>query len=372
MKRKIYSFSALLLACVIGQKNLSAQTTYFTEYFDNSAASTIPSSSGAAPTTATDYVIGTGTWNLFQSYRGGSGCTPQDPVPASAKALRLLGSLTSYAITPKLDFGVSTITFKNAKAGNNPPTTGKSLDVYKSSNNGTSWTLVGNYPSPSTACTDVVVTINDASVNKIKFQNATTSDQDLDNVTIVSQTSFTAPVKFGGISATETNGFVKLSFGVLSEINTSKFVIERSNNAIEFAEAGSLTANNSEKYNWVDNNVVNGVAYYRIKAVDKDGSFMYSNIAKVTVGKKNTEIVVNPNPVKGGGLMNLQLNNFNKGTYSVRLLSNAGQQLMNTTVTTTGGSQIESIAMPPSIKAGIYQLQVVGTNVSLTKTVVVQ
>ena len=41
---------------------------------------------------------------------------------------------------------------------------------------------------------------------------------------------------------------------------------------------------------------MNGINYYRIKAVDNDGKFSYSDIRKLNFGKNGNNILIVPNP----------------------------------------------------------------------------
>ena len=379
----------ILLSCAIAvsllsvSNKLSAQNTYFTEYFDNSAAgnaTTGISGSSSTPTgVAPDGVtvtLGTGVWTVRYVYRAGSGCTPTDPdQTTSAKAVRVVKTSTAggagtpaFLQTPQLNFGVNTVSWKNVKTATTPSAS-SAMSVYKSSN-GTSWTLVSAPFTTSTACDTYTVTVNDATAKWIRLINETGSDQDVDNITITS-TSTIVPVKFESIAAAVVNGAVKVSWNIAAEINGDAYYIERSANAREFATVGKVAATGAAKYSFVDNSSFSGDSYYRIKSVDKEGKVDFSAVIRVSTQKTVKEINVAPNPIKNG-LVNLQLNNFSKGAYTVNVYSNASQLVFTKSIITDGASSLQPLQLPATVKAGIYQLVVTGIDGRVTKTIMVQ
>lgn len=95
-----------------------------------------------------------------------------------------------------------------------------------------------------------------------------------------------------------------LQWKTANEINMSYFDIERSINGSDFTKIGSETAkgnnNNTNNYSYIDYDAANqnaSVVYYRLKIVDVNGSFSYSQIVSVTF-TYTTTFLVRPNPVQ--------------------------------------------------------------------------
>lgn len=113
-------------------------------------------------------------------------------------------------------------------------------------------------------------------------------------------------ISFNGKSFSEYN---HIEWKTGSEKNTSMFELQRSNDGQEYAKVASITAigEGDNEYNQKDNNA-NGTLYYRLKMIDKDGQFTYSNNLKI-VGKQNYEglVTISPNPAKTN--VNLSLAN---------------------------------------------------------------
>jgi len=110
----------------------------------------------------------------------------------------------------------------------------------------------------------------------------------------------TLPLKFTSFNA-KSNGLTKkqalLTWTTEQEINTDYFEIERAGHNSIFEKVGTLTAANSSgqhSYSFTDTQPLSGISYYRIKQVDKDGKYTYSETKSV----KNDvfALAVYPNP----------------------------------------------------------------------------
>lgn len=98
-----------------------------------------------------------------------------------------------------------------------------------------------------------------------------------------------------------------LEWATASEQNTKEFIIERSFNAVNFSKIGTVkaagnTATNSN-YNYTDYDIDRlnqPVMYYRLRQMDLDGRFSYSNIIRLTYNAtEKTKTLVYPNPTNG-------------------------------------------------------------------------
>jgi hypothetical protein len=123
----------------------------------------------------------------------------------------------------------------------------------------------------------------------------------MDNV-IPFEVESVLPVSWLYVRAQLVNKQTFLTWGTIQEVDTKSFEIEHSMDGRNFIKIGEVTAagNSSTAKNYLYNhtNPVNGFNYYRIKQIDNNGSFKYSEI--VTILKKDnlTSVIVAPNPVK--------------------------------------------------------------------------
>lgn len=78
-----------------------------------------------------------------------------------------------------------------------------------------------------------------------------------------------------------SNHSAKLNWTTASEENNKEFIVEKSNNGIDFNPIGSVEAGDrkgKQEYSFVDPFVSSRLNYYRLKQVDNDGQFSYSTI----------------------------------------------------------------------------------------------
>lgn len=92
---------------------------------------------------------------------------------------------------------------------------------------------------------------------------------------------------------------IRLDWSSAHEINTSHFVIERSTDGILFDVTGSVLAAGSGGYSYSFTNLIAPVVptyYYRLKMVDKNGKYQYSNIVRINNKFTDVKLSVFPNP----------------------------------------------------------------------------
>lgn len=106
------------------------------------------------------------------------------------------------------------------------------------------------------------------------------------------------PLKLKGFTAQKQNKSILLNWQTQTEINTKHFVVEKSNNGIDFKILNTIeTSGNSpttKNYSCIDALPFHGMNYYRLQQVDKDGSFVYSETVAVNFNGKSS--IVYPNP----------------------------------------------------------------------------
>lgn len=112
--------------------------------------------------------------------------------------------------------------------------------------------------------------------------------------------AFTAlPVDVIIFNAAKENEKVKLSWNTENELNLQHYEVEKSIDGITYAQIATVAAkgNLQNSYTAVDDKPFNGINYYRLKIIDKDGSYKYSTILKIDFTKKYL-ISILPNPAQ--------------------------------------------------------------------------
>jgi Bacterial Ig domain len=114
----------------------------------------------------------------------------------------------------------------------------------------------------------------------------------------------TLPVKLISFSGRLNGTKVDLNWVTANELNTKQFEVERGSDGISFTKIGAVAAkgnsNTATSYDFVDPSPLAGVNYYRLKIVDIDGKFEYSQIVIIRIDNSIQLITkVAPNPFTG-------------------------------------------------------------------------
>ncbi|MCG8309158.1 MAG: T9SS type A sorting domain-containing protein, partial [Cytophagales bacterium] len=126
------------------------------------------------------------------------------------------------------------------------------------------------------------------------------------------------PVELVSFTGKEQNGIVKLTWETASELNNDYFVIEHSTDGSNFVEVGKEegagTTQEKQTYFFLHRRPVYPNNYYRLKQVDFDGAYEYSDIIVVRLNKvlnevKELDFVLYPNPTSGNSV-NIRLNSI--------------------------------------------------------------
>jgi hypothetical protein len=95
------------------------------------------------------------------------------------------------------------------------------------------------------------------------------------------------------------NNKTQVTWSVATQINNEKYIIEHSNDGRNFSTIGEITgdgtSNETKHYEYIHISPSIGMNYYRIKQVDFDGKYSFSDIASVRYdGSGETNIFPNP------------------------------------------------------------------------------
>lgn len=121
------------------------------------------------------------------------------------------------------------------------------------------------------------------------------------------------PVELMRFEAIALDNVVDLIWQTATEINNSHFEIERSTDGIEYQKIGIVEGNGStlenQLYEFKDNIPVKGHNYYRLKQIDYDGKFEYSEVVMIDYTKE-VIVTIAPNPIVQGSKVNIQIGEF--------------------------------------------------------------
>ena len=125
-----------------------------------------------------------------------------------------------------------------------------------------------------------------------------------------------------------------------------------------FNELDKISSNNKHAYSYTDIKPLQGANYYRLKQVDKDGKFTYSQIVSVVFNGAN-RFVIYPNPVNN--VLNIKGMN-NSTNYHLVVLDIRGNVITETNVHNISDYSwnIENIS------TGFYYLEIISDNKTST------
>ena len=119
------------------------------------------------------------------------------------------------------------------------------------------------------------------------------------------------------------------------------------------APAASGTRN---EYKVIDRKPLASDNFYRIKAANMDGRFLYSTIVKVSNIVSQPVISIYPNPVVNK-TMNVYFDAQKAGTeYTLSLYADNGQLVQQTSYTVAGSTDVKSVMLNQSAAPGKYTL----------------
>ncbi len=146
--------------------------------------------------------------------------------------------------------------------------------------------------------------------------------------TLPTQPESTLPATGVYLKAVLNGNDVSLNWKTVSEINSKEFEIERSTDGVNFSRIASKDAAGNSfseiNYAFTDAAITKRVYFYRLKLVDVDRSYTYSNVAVIRTAGSSKEIKTFPNPFTSQ--LNIEFNKA-KGSYIISMFNQAGQEV---------------------------------------------
>jgi len=180
------------------------------------------------------------------------------------------------------------------------------------------------------------------------------------------------PVSLISLDASYQAGSVNLNWATASEINNNYFQVERSTNGVDWKTIGivdghgtSQTRNNYAAVDNLSDIIASGPIYYRLKQVDFNDGFSYSDIRTVDIMLKAFAVQTYPNPANQS--LNVDWTGTEAGNSQLRLVNTNGVQMYTNTITGNGAlhQQINMEGFP----SGSYILEVINGSMTASKII---
>jgi hypothetical protein len=172
------------------------------------------------------------------------------------------------------------------------------------------------------------------------------------------------PLKLLSFTGSLEKNNVELNWLTAQEVNVKNFEVEKSIDGISFVQWQSVLSKgvngNNANYTLTDAKPYPGTTYYRLKMINKDGTFNYSNIVLIKTDSKALAVTnMYPNPTKG--IFNIELFSTSKKAVVITLFDVAGKVVMSEKINTTNGLQQHQLDLS-KFASGTYVAQVKNEN----------
>jgi len=167
------------------------------------------------------------------------------------------------------------------------------------------------------------------------------------------------PVKLLNFDAYKYRNGHKLIWTTQTEINNDYFIVQKSSNGKDFLDLGIVdgngTSNNAHSYEFVDNSSSPKIIYYRLKQIDFDGKYEYSEII-VLKSKDDIDVSIYPNPTSNN--LFFDISDSNDETYSI-IYSNVLGSITEEKIQINKGTNTYQVQEFSKLESGIYFVQII-------------
>ncbi|MBK8721637.1 MAG: T9SS type A sorting domain-containing protein [Saprospiraceae bacterium] len=185
-------------------------------------------------------------------------------------------------------------------------------------------------------------------------------------------TNSTIEFNLNNFTKNNDNKSVVLNWSSTNESNFNKFIIEKSNNTIDFNPIGEVkTINNNsitKNYNYIDSNPFIGKNYYRLKMVDNDNSTKLSNISVVNILNQNLKLEkIKPNPFENQ--LSIDFNIPNNDQIVLEIIDITGKKIIQNQYDVISGDN--NIQLNTNdLNKGLYILKISNSNITLKSKII--
>ena len=168
--------------------------------------------------------------------------------------------------------------------------------------------------------------------------------------------SVVVPVELISFDASAKREQVIVSWNVTNEINFEGYEISRSKDGTYWESVGTVESKKSKtinkSYSWIDKYPYQGLGYYRLKMIDKDGSYRHSSIKKVIFKISDHNVSLYPNPISPGSYLTVASKFLNSKENTVSIFSLMGERVHHLLTNDT------RIVIPSTMTPGYYIVRI--------------
>lgn len=175
------------------------------------------------------------------------------------------------------------------------------------------------------------------------------------------------PASFIRINNSLTNRHVKLVWDVIDEQPNTSYSIERSDNGMQYKEAGKVAGELSSRYIWHDPEAAQQRTYYRVKMIT-GSAVKYSKVVVVAQEGYELDIQVFNNPFHERIL--IDFGSDKQRPITIQLIDMAGRIRLERKQLLTAGINTVQLELTENESSGLYILQVLYEGKSIQKKII--
>ena len=160
------------------------------------------------------------------------------------------------------------------------------------------------------------------------------------------------------LTGTNNGSNNSLNWTVVNEQTVLNYQLQRSTNGVDYTSVTTTNAANLGTYNYSDNisSTTESFFYYRVKLVNNDGTYKYSNVVRITVISRNEFVEVAPNPFTDKLILNITADV--QKTATITITDFIGRQIFKKQIDLTAGTNPIEIKEAIAFARGVYILNV--------------
>lgn len=174
---------------------------------------------------------------------------------------------------------------------------------------------------------------------------------------LITDASHALPVNFLQIKATPVTGNIRVDWQVAQELQVDHYELYHATDSRNFTLLSQQPAQGrTPNYSWLHSMPGSGWHYYKVRCVDQNGSYKWTNVVAAQLKQQNPSVQIHPNPVRQHQLQ-LQFTNATASLVQGSVYNSGGQLVYQSQLNLPDGTSTPSLPLPVTLQQGTYRLR---------------